>query len=479
MKIKRKPLRKTQGQSWSTGCLCVVLSGGLAMHSMPAKAQQPESAVPKPVYFDYPLTHGKEQQLNWGVLPRLLALEMELRGRTEGQTSYNLVSGNDRVYELTRVRGGLQYQPLSTVTTFLEFQDTHALGLPVPLVAADMRDQFDLFNGYVNLHLKRVQLTAGRQPLTFGSQRLVGVADWSNNSRSWDGFDFNVGTKTRLELFSTSTVQVHPTSLDKHGSGLTFHGAVATLGVLDPRLEIQPFIYVRTPRHVVSQNATLGNELEATFGSEFSGTERNGLDFDFLVALQRGSFSNDSIHAGAAYVKVGYLMLRRQWKPRFVAEYDYATGSSHRSAHRVSTFDQQYPSNHDAFGLVDLLGFQNITQTQGDIDLTPASRFTIRIQGETLHLASPQDNVYASDGSALLKSPQGGFASTQVGAGLDISSTYTLRQYILIEAGVGHLFPGPVLTASGSGPPLTLGYLQLTYRFKAHGPRKPGPLSPN
>ena len=479
MKFNRKPDPKNQSQSWFTCCLCLVLSGGLAAPSTHAIAQQPQPALPPQVYFDYPLTHGKQQQLEWTALPRSLAIQMQLRGRTEGQTSYNLAPGNDRVYELTRVRGALEYMPFSTVTASLEFQDTHALGLPIPSVAADMRDQFDLFNGYLDLHSKDIHLITGRQPLTFGSQRLVGVADWSNNSRSWDGFDASIGHKTRLELFSTSVVQVHPTSLDKHGAGLTFHGAVVTIGALDPRLEIQPFLYIRTPRHVVSQDGVPGNELETTFGSEFNGTEKNGFDFDVLAALQRGSFSNDSIHAGAAYVKVGYLLRRKRWQPRFVAEYDYATGDARRNASRVSTFDQQYPSNHDAFGLVDLLGFQNIMQTQGDLDLTPAKHFTVRIQGETLHLANPQDNVYASDGSALLKSPQVGFASTHLGAGLDISSTYTLRQYILIEAGVGHLFPGPVLTASRSGPPLTLGYLQLTYRFKAHGPRKPGQLSPN
>ena len=35
--------------------------------------------------------------------------------------------------------------------------------------------------------------------------------------------------------------------------------------------------------------------------------------------------------------------------------------------------------------------------------------------------------------------------------------------------GVGPLFPGRVLAENGKAPPLTLGYFQLTYRFKASG----------
>jgi hypothetical protein len=40
-----------------------------------------------------------------------MAFQLELRSRTEGQTSYNLVSGNDRTYELTRTRGSMEYRP--------------------------------------------------------------------------------------------------------------------------------------------------------------------------------------------------------------------------------------------------------------------------------------------------------------------------------------------------------------------------------
>jgi hypothetical protein len=37
-----------------------------------------------------------------------MTLDMELRGRTEGQTAIDYVSGNGYAYELTRIRGGLE-----------------------------------------------------------------------------------------------------------------------------------------------------------------------------------------------------------------------------------------------------------------------------------------------------------------------------------------------------------------------------------
>ena len=107
-----------------------------------------------PIYFVYQLRHGKEQQLHLDALPRAVRLFGELRGRTEGQTSFDLKRENDRAYELTRVQGGLDADLAPTVKVTLAFQDTHALGLPVPSVQPTMRDQFDLFTGNLDLHWK-------------------------------------------------------------------------------------------------------------------------------------------------------------------------------------------------------------------------------------------------------------------------------------------------------------------------------------
>lgn len=211
-----------------------------------------------------------------------------------------------------------------------------------------------------------------------------------------------------------------------------------------------------------------GSELEATFGTELSGTEKDGFDFDLLAALQRGSYSNSSIQSGAGYIKAGYLLADKPLKPRLVGEFDYATGDPHNDPGHVRTFDQLYPSNHNAFGLADLFGFQNLMQTQADIDISPYRQLTVRIQSEVLHLANAHDGIYNSGGLVLARAPSTGFASTRIGQGFDISAEYAARKYILIEGGVGHFFPGPVMVQASKTSPLTIGYLSLTYRFRVN-----------
>src|SRR5260370_24042338 len=93
------------------------------------------------------------------------------------------------------------------------------------------------------------------------------------------------------------------------------------------------------------------------------------------------------------------------WKPHLQGEYDYATGNTHRDPKRIGTYDQQYPSNHNAFGLVDLFGFQNIKQRRVNPALMPPDKFPPPVHGGSPPLATVRGGVHASAGRSLIPAP--------------------------------------------------------------------------
>jgi hypothetical protein len=427
-------------------------------------------------YIEYPQILGKVQPLELSGVPKWATFDGQLRGRTESQTSNNYISGNGQAYELTRAYGGLEVRPSKYLTGYIQFIDTHALGLPLQYTAANMRDSFDARQAYLDFHYKEYTIIAGRQELRYGGERLVGISDWTNNSRTWDGFLGRVGDKNRLDLFATSVVAVHPTSLDTHGAGLTFFGAVGTVGTWVPHAMIQPFVYVKAFPRVQSQQGIFGTETEVTTGFEAAGHLPEGLDFDGLIALQRGSYSNNSIDSSAGYIKAGYNLQKVFLKPRFLGEYDYASGNTRQDLNKINTFDQQYPSNHNAFGLTDLFGFQNIKQERMNLDLTPGKHVTVLIQQEWLQVASRFDNIYTGSAGTLVKAPTTGLLSGDIGREFDASGKWVIRDYLVINAGVGHFSPGTVMRENAHGAPLTLAFFGVTYRFKIN--RKEGASAP-
>jgi hypothetical protein len=427
-------------------------------------------------YIEYPQILGKVQPLHSSGIPKWATFDGQLRGRTESETSLGYISGNEQLYELTRIYGGMEVRPSRYLTGYIQFMDTHALGLPLQYTAANMRNTFDDRQAYLDFHVKQYSIIAGRQELKYGGERLVGISDWTNNSRTWDGFLGRVGDKNRLDLFATSVVAVHPTSLDTHGAGLTFFGAVGTIGTWVPHAVIQPFVYVKAFPRVQSQQGIYGTETAVTPGVEAAGNLPGGFGFDGLIALQRGSYSNDSIDSSAGYIKAGYTLQKLFLKPRFLGEYDYASGNTRQNLNKINTFDQQYPSNHNAFGLTDLFGFQNIKQERMNLDLTPAKHVTLLIQQEWLQVASRFDNIYSGSAGTVVKAPTTGLLSGDIGREFDASGKWVIRDYLVMNVGVGHFSPGTVMRENAHGAPSTLAYFGLTYRFKAdHKSAAPAP----
>ncbi|MGA2890487.1 MAG: alginate export family protein [Terracidiphilus sp.] len=442
-----------------------------------ALAQQSALNTQALVYSDYPQPSGKVEPLQLANLPKWATLDMQLRAREENQSSDDYTSGNNAVYVLTRVWGGLELRPAKSLTAYIQFVDAHALGLPLFYVASNQRDIFDDRQAFLEYHARNVQVIAGRQEFRYGDERLVGISNWTNTSRTWDGFLGRIGDKNRMDLFSTSVVAIHATSLDKHGAGLTFHGAVGTITTWVPHTVVQPFVYIKAFPRVESQQSTFGTETEVTPGAEVSAKFLGGFYFDTLGAIQRGSYANDSIQAGAGYVKAGYGAEKVVWKPRLAGEYDYASGNPKTNLQRIGTFDQLYPSNHNVFGLTDLFGFQNIKEERINLDLAPAKHLTLLIQEEGMQVSTAHDSVYTGSGSAKVKPPTGGFLSDDIGREFDASGQYSfLRNNMTLNVGVGHFAPGTLMKDSASlavgkdyGAPLTLAYFGLTYRFKVNG----------
>ena len=440
---------------------CAATAQALAVPriSRPVPVQQYRQTL----YADYPQRKGRVLPLQARALPAWLSFDFELRNRGEFQSAFNYTAG-ERTFALTRLRVAFEARPTSFLSIYMQAHDTRALGQPLHLVQANMRDGFDLRQGYLSLHGRRAELKAGREELRFGSERIIGVSDWANNSRTFDAFELRLGDRNRIDLFTSSVVVVRPTSLDKHGAGLTFHGAWASF--VFPHVHLQPFVLFKAIRTVASPQKVTGSELLVSGGAEVEGILPGRVNYQGMVNLQRGAYSNASVHAGAAFAKVSYTAARLPWKPRLGGELDYATGNDGSNLTQVRTYDQLYPSNHNAFGLLDLFGFQNLSQERVSLDLGPHRNLYLLVQGGALHLATPRDSVYTSSGSVLVKAPAGGFSATDVGTTIDASAKYVLGDTAVLNLGFGHFFPGSVLQSNAHGAPQSVLYAGLTYRFR-------------
>src|ERR687895_1371742 len=109
------------------------------------------------------------------------------------------------------------------------------------------------------------------------------------------------------------------------------------------------------------------------------------------TARQTGGLGSDSIGAWAGHWRLGYTAAKLRYKPRFIGEYNYATGDSDPRDGRRGTFDILYPTPHDKYGLADQVGWKNIHHARAGLELTPFKGLPVSANYHSWWLAERTD----------------------------------------------------------------------------------------
>lgn len=301
--------------------------------------------------------------------------------------------------------------------------------------------------------------------MAFGSERLLGNANWLNTPRSFDGFRGTLrGNAYRLDAFAACMDKIHDGQFNECIPGSNIYGLYSTFSKLVPHASIEPFFFWRRQSGLKSEAGTIGIMQQGTFGFHWNVKPASGFDYDVEMARQAGSLGPDTISAWAGHWLSGYTVAHSRYKPRVVTEFNYATGDRNSKDGTRGTFDQIYPSGHDLYGLTDQVGWKNIEHIRGGFEIKPAVKWKLSTKYSSYWLADSHDALYSAASVALAKSPTG-TAGRWVGQEIDFVGNYNYSKRTLFSAGFGHLFPGTFLNKTTPGVGYSYPYASLTYGF--------------
>ena len=446
---------------------------GLAAEANPApEAAEPATAAPP--QGSQALNTKPTEAANQG-LPSWFKLSGEFRTRGEGRTAFGFREGNNDGYGLTRLRLNIDVRPTSWMQFFVQGQDSRVHGIDDSRSENPIfKDPFDIRQAYVSFGNREdgwVSVTAGRQLLVYGSQRLVGALDWTNTSRSFDAVKLQLGpSHSRVDVFSASVVAVNPDGFDRHRDGQNLHGIYGSFKKVLPKSVVEPFVLLKTNPRVISETGAVGDLDVYTGGMRVASQpgaadDLAGVDYNIEVASQWGNSANASISAWAATTTVGYTMLDAPMSPRFSAEYSFASGDENPADGRVGTFDQLYPTAHLYYGYTDNVGWKNVHNPRVGFDFNPHRKLKVKIDYHWFWLANPNDHLYNAGSRAIVRAPSGGAQFRDVGTELDITFVYKVSKVLTVGGGFGHLFPGRFLETYSPGSATTFPYAFLSYKF--------------
>lgn len=163
-----------------------------------------------------------------------VTLPLDITGEVRVRSEYEHVpSAPADLFTYLRARLGVRVTPAPGIRVLVQMQDARVLGSE-GIATASAADVLELHQGYLEIDRAwrqyPIALRAGRQEITIGNERLVGVSNWTNLGRSLDGFRLTLNADTsgrsakpwsltalaatveeRGHRFGAQSVDLHPT----------------------------------------------------------------------------------------------------------------------------------------------------------------------------------------------------------------------------------------------------------------------------
>jgi Alginate export len=400
-------------------------------------------------------------------LPPWINFSADERMRLEGFSGGGFHPGNDDLYVLNRFRLMLTLRPAPWWKIVAQTQDARVWGdnlTPAP----PHQDTWDLRQAYAELgdpDKNPIALRVGRQEISLGGERLIGVSQWQNVGRSFDAARLLIHyRKLSLTALAASVAVLRDGQVGSADAGNNLHGLYGSIVNWIPNSTVEPYFMWRLQPNVRSELGPAGHLDMKVSGARWLGKVR-AFDYNTSVVIERGSMLTDQVNAWAGHWLLAYSFANLAGSPRLVAEYNYATGDGNPHDSRMNTFQLLYPTAHDRHGLSDQVGWRNIHHLRATVELKPRLKWTLTPSYNAFWLADAHDALYNSQGNVAVARVANGSAGRWVGQELDLATQYSLTRFTQIGAGFAHIFPGTFLQLATPGHGYSYPYLQISTKF--------------
>ena len=388
--------------------------------------------------------------------------EVRVRGEVDGRDFMHRTPPN--LYTFLRTRIGAEVMPVKDVGVFIQLQDSRMFGQPLVPGASNTNvngKNIDLHQGYLvvsDFLVPDLSVKFGRMELAYGDGRIVGVNDWGNVGRVFDGALFRYSADghaadlfvTDVVEYSLSPIPVSRSSVASLGSeGFLFSGVHYSNAVLrDHLFDLYGF-------HEWSHSSASTSEVDRsrfTLGGRLRG-ETSGFTYSGEGAYQLGTQDMVDISAFMLVGALGYVS-----DDFFVSSVtggaDYLSGTSTGSS-KIRTFDPVFHSSHPTYGVLDY--FTDIpTQTFGRglldvylrIVLQPLDELSISIEGHDFRLTKEY------------------VGRKKLGREISLVGTLAYNAAVIFETGAGVFLPDEIMEFEiGGSDPGWWGYGTVRVRF--------------
>lgn len=399
-----------------------------------------------------------------------IALGGQVRVRGEWWENFNFKPDNDDEFLLSRARLHADLRVTPVLRFYVEGRGAWAndRDLPTPDGSGKRpidEDVLDLLNAFGDVGHSFADDTAltlrlGRQELSYGKERVIGVGDWTNTRRTFDGAKvIATAGDWRIDAFLARLVLVQRYEFNDGDSGQDLGGVYATRKLAG----LGGLIDLYTLRREKEAAGKAAADDRNTFGARLGGVcGDSGVDYEVEGAWQNGDSGETDISAWMLASQIGFKVPDCPYGTRFFAGFDYATGDDDAADGDAHRYDQLYPTGHPFLGTLDVIGRQNVQDLSVGVEGKPAAKWRSSIVAHWFERAENNDGVFDAGGAQVIAGDAS--AAGEIGQELDVNVSWLVDAHVTLAAGYGHFFAGDVVSDSG-GDDIDSAYVSGQYTF--------------
>lgn len=291
-------------------------------------------------------------------------------------------------------------------------------------------------------------IRAGRQELSYGSQRLVSVRELPNNRQSFDA----VKSVLKLELYQLDLFYSHYVAAKKgiFNDGFNhqtkFWGAHMVKNKIPLLLNIDIY-YLGLWKEQASFDDGNGKELRHSVGVRIWSNQQN-FKYDYEALWQWGDFASKSTKAWTVSFNSSYRFSHALLKPELGLKTELISGDARSNDQRLQTFNPLFPRGA-YFGLAALIGPSNLTDFHPSLSLEIKEDIKLNFDADFFWRYSRNDGIYAPN-AALIYSGKN-IPDKFIGSQYATDLVYTPNKFLYFRAEFTWFNTGYFLKAAGSG----------------------------
>ena len=330
---------------------------------------------------------------------------------------------------------------------------------------------------FKDVYQSGIDISAGRQKIEYGAERILGDDEWRLNRTVFDGLRFDQSLGQDLGAWSliamrltdgdnvvpvNGSSELSPTDVNKVDNTDLF-GFYYTIkrdefGTIDGYV-----FHLEDMNYAGNSVAAAGRTRFTTYGGRWQGPSWGGFSADAEAATQFGEiFGSDTNNYGfgtyAVHAGVGWSPEQKiEFLRSIHASYDYATGGSTLS----DNFVQLYPSLHGWFGITDLFSWTNIQHFTLGVD-ADALEGVFSVNYHWMRMANANGGFVGYNAAGA----GGAGIDKDLGQEFDLIYSRDCTKQVKVSTGLGYFFDGKgYRQMTGEGNDMVFAYLGFRLVF--------------